>query len=470
MNVAKVAPPPPPPPPDRTFSTLAPGRYRLGVLAHGVMFEIARIRRERDQLFGELSVSLDNGNGRCVNGVLSVADFNLSGASSRRDRAKLLQERSRRADVDWPGHLEEFAQRILAAERTGTPAVELHTLDRPTPADIWTLDNFPLLRRHPMILFGDGGTAKSYFALYLAGCLAKQGLTVLYADWELAGEEHRDRLERLFGAQMPRILYARCERPLTVEGDRLVRIIQDEKVGFVICDSIAVACDGPPESAEAAAAYFRMVRQFNTGSLHIAHINRGEQAEMKPFGSSFWHNLARSTWFAKKSESSNLDTLVLGLFQRKANLGPTTPPIAFTLGFTDAPATTRVATATINDYDDLRAAKPLWQRMADILERRGPQTPAELADDLGAKEQTVRRLARRLPRKFKSMRSADSPIFKIGLIPARPYFADDTSPPVATAPTPASLPLAADEPPPPGDADAPQARTGRPKNRRSFTP
>jgi len=62
---------------------------------------------------------------------LSIADFNLSSARARQDRAKLLSLRANTGDLDWVGLVEEFCQRVLQAERTGQPAVDLRTLELP---------------------------------------------------------------------------------------------------------------------------------------------------------------------------------------------------------------------------------------------------------------------------------------------------------------------------------------------------
>jgi hypothetical protein len=185
------------------------------------------------------------------------------------------------------GFFEELRQRVSAAERAGSPAVDLRQLERPGATDAIYVSGLVLTRRHPTIIFGDGGSAKSYTALYLGGRLAEQGAAVALFDWELAGEDHRDRLERIFGPAMPRILYARCERALVHEVDRLYRIAREENIEFAIFDSIVLACAGPPESAEVAAEYFRAVRQIGVGSLHIAHISKQDGSDQKPFGSVF---------------------------------------------------------------------------------------------------------------------------------------------------------------------------------------
>lgn len=282
------------------FLTLSDDRYRFSLPTIAVVFEIDRLRREHNELVGELCVRCDLPGARTVvDGILSIADFNLSSARARSERAKMLAERAQtRRDVDWIALLEEFCQRVLQADRTGKPAVDLRTLPASTPEDELQVEGLTLLRRHPVILFGDGGAAKSYLGLYLAGRLAERGMKVAIFDWELAGEDHRDRLERLFWDGMPEVLYARCERPLVYEVDRLKRIVREHGIEYLFYDSVAFACDGPPESAEVAGRYLRAVRQIGPGSFHIAHVSKGENADQKPFGSVFWHNGARCTWYA----------------------------------------------------------------------------------------------------------------------------------------------------------------------------
>src|SRR5262249_41538434 len=160
-------------------------------------------------------------------GMLSSADLNFSSLRARQDRAKFLKDRANtNGAVDWFALVEEFCQNVFEAERTGDPAVDLRMLPRPERGDDIRIEGLVFPRRHPSILFGDGGAAKSYTALYIAGVLAQRGLNVALFDWELCGEDHRDRLERLFGPDMPAILYARCERPLVSETDRLRRIVR----------------------------------------------------------------------------------------------------------------------------------------------------------------------------------------------------------------------------------------------------
>ena len=374
-------------------------RYELELPALGITFEADRLRRERHELHGELTVRCAMPGAKTVNGVLNVGDFNFSSVRARQDRARLLEKRAgTNGDLDWFGLLEDLCQRVFEAERTGDPAVDLRELPRPEPGDEIRVEGIPLPRRHPTILFGDGGAAKSYMSLYLAGQLAVRGMRIALFDWELAGEDHRDRLERLFGSQMPQVFYARCERPVSVEGDRLRRIVRERGIEYAIFDSIAFACDGPPEAAEVAGRYFRAVREIGVGSLHVAHVNRSEQNDRKPFGSTFWHNGARSTWFIQASEQlGNDDTLRLGLFNRKANLGGLRAPTGFVLNFTED--RTYIRRGDVADTPDLAVKLSVRQRIAYVL-RKGALMPEQIAEEIEAEPETVRRTVRRYQRDF----------------------------------------------------------------------
>jgi hypothetical protein len=223
-------------------------------------------------------------------------------------------------------------------------------------------------------------------------------MRVAIFDWELAGEDHRDRLERLFWEGMPRVSYARCERALVYECDRLRRIVREEAIEFALFDSIAFACDGPPESAEVASRYFRAVRQIGGGSLHIAHVNKSDNGDQKPFGSAFWHNGARSTWFVKLADgAADCDTLHLGLFNRKANLGRLRPPVGYRVHFDEHRTTFQ--RENVADTPDLAGQMTVRDRMKALL-RKGAMTPESIAAEIDAKADTITRTARRYTNVF----------------------------------------------------------------------
>jgi hypothetical protein len=380
--------------PKAGFAVRGEDSYALHVPDKGVTLFVDRVRRERHELLGELAVYCSLPGARVVNGLaLSIADVNFSSARARQDRAKLLAARTNTRDLDWVGIIEEFSQRVIQSDRAGKPGVDLRELPRPSADDLLRIKGFVLPRRHPTVLFGDGGAAKSYTALWIAGSLAEQGISVGFFDWELAGEDHRDRLERLFPDGMPRIMYARCERPLVHEVDRLRRVVRDAGLDYIVYDSVAFACDGPPEAAEIASAYFRAVRQIGGGSLHIAHVSKAEGGDRKPFGSAFWHNGGRATWFVKAADGSDgSEPLSLGFFNRKANLGPLQPPLGFRVDF--GPNTTTFTRTEVADSPDLSGQLSVRQKMFALL-RRGSMAPEAIAEEIDADLETVRRTSRR---------------------------------------------------------------------------
>ena len=375
-------------------------RYTHSVPAFDITFDADRLRRERQELLGELTVRCGLPGARVVNGILSTGDFNFSSVRARQDRAKFLRDRAQTAGaVDWIGLLEDFCQRVFDAERTGDPAIRLRDLPAPERGDDIAMDGLVFPRRQPSIIFGDGGAAKSLTALHAAGKLAQRGLTIALFDWELCGDDHRDRYARLFRADMPpSLFYCRCERPLVSEVDRLRRIVREHGVDYAIFDSIAFACDGPPEAAEIAGRYFRAVREIGIGSLHVAHINKSDSGDQKPFGSAFWHNGARSTWFVKAVEQTGDDSVLqLGFYNRKSNLGPIRPPTSYAVTF----ASDRITfeRTDITDNPELAGKLTIRQRMVSVL-KRGSMSVQEIADEIDERVESVNKSIKRNHKHF----------------------------------------------------------------------
>jgi hypothetical protein len=382
----------------RDFHAFGEDRYCMAIPNIGVTLEVDRLRRESHELIGELSVRCALPGARTVDGCLLTADFNLSSLRARQDRAKHLAARANTRDqLDWVGLIEEFCQRVLQADRQGQPAVDLRQIKR-QESDLLEVEGIALSKRHPTILFGDGGAGKSYLALWLAGRLAEMGMRVAIFDWELAGEDHRDRLELLFPDGMPRILYARCDRALVHEADRLRRIVRENEIDFCVFDSVAFACDGPPEAAEVAGRYLRAVRQIGIGSLHVAHMTKSEGGDKKPFGSIFWYNGARSVWFVKADESlpTESNCLQIGLFDRKGNLRGSRQALGFKMEFTDH--ATRFRRMNVADSPELAKKLTVAQRVTLLL-RRGAKTVMTIADELDLDVNTVTQTVNRYVKK-----------------------------------------------------------------------
>lgn len=392
----------------RVFAEAGDQRYQMTVPTAGITFTAERVRRERHELHGELIV-LVNGQFKqartAPGGVLSIGDYNFSSVQMRSSRAKLLQGLA--GDgldwQDWHAILEDFTLRVFAAERKGKPAVLFADLPESSEetAAIWEIEGFPLLQTMPTVMFGDGGSGKSYFAMFLAGSLAGMGIPVVYADWEFSVGAHRERVGRMFKPIPRNLHYVKCDRPLKEETDRLARILRETGAKFLVADSIGFACDGPTESQEVAATYFRCLRQLGVGTLNISHIPKqnDERKEAQVFGSIYFRNGARSVWFVEKASENPIGQLRFGLHNRKNNVGDRLPSMAYSLTFDRG--MTKVVKVNLNEIDEIVASLPILDRMRRLMATRTEAfTIKDLADELSTTQPIVRSMLSRHKSQF----------------------------------------------------------------------
>lgn len=374
---------------DRVFRVLGEQRYELSLQPAGIVLHVERLRRESRELIGELSVRITGDFPRSktiLNGILNISDMNLSSQAARSTRGKILAERSGMAGIDWVGAVEQFAQQIIEAERLGDPFVNLADVpETDHDTESWDIGGVPVLRRLPTVLLGLGGSGKSYLAMWIAGHLAQLGVSVAYLDWELAGEEHRARLKRLF-QPAPAIAYLQCLHPLRERMDQLKRLLAERHCQFVVFDSVGPASRSSGSRMgdnDLGQEYFGLVRALNVGSLHVAHPPKNGEEEKDPtiYGSAFFSYLARSIWLVHAAEHRPHGTLPMALFHQKANVGPLLAPLGFQITFHGSERTT-VDPIQITDVDELAAKLPLLDRLKRLL-AAGPLTVKAIADELG---------------------------------------------------------------------------------------
>ncbi len=82
-----------------------------------------RERRETSETVGhchEMAVSVTNNLALSILSTLSTVSL-----------ITVVPARANVKEIDWLSLIEEYVQRVIAAERTGDPAVDLRTLERP---------------------------------------------------------------------------------------------------------------------------------------------------------------------------------------------------------------------------------------------------------------------------------------------------------------------------------------------------
>ena len=203
----------------------------------------------------------------------------------------------------------------------------------------------------------------------------------------------------LFGVDMPQVLYVRCVQSLIYEADNLARIVREKGIDYAVYDSIAFACSGAPESAETANSYFQAVRKIGAGSLHVAHVTKSDGGDQKPFGSVFWHNGARATYFVKANVVSRDGKLIhVRLINRKANLSGLCPDIRFKIEFTDERTiiTPDTSLDSLEVSGSVKGNKNVRDGMIlSLRENNVPMSYDELAEKLGFTQGAIRQAVSR---------------------------------------------------------------------------
>lgn len=329
------------------------------------------------------------------------ARLNLSSTQSKDRLAAKLAKQFKHRGINWDEALEWACQWVINRYRSGEPGILLRdALDDP---DLGQPLIPPLLTSDGItIIFGDGGSGKSYVSLALAlslhtGDPVIEGLEprvirrVAYLDWEWSARVHRRRMVRLLGDHLPDIAYLPCRLPIREERDRIRAFIREKRIDYVVIDSVALAAGNEPEAAETAIQFFNTVRELGVDALGIAHVTNqaARTSADRPFGSAYWHNSARSTWYLRRTaEDPVTGAFRVGLSQKKANEGRLHPTFGVEFSFDEN--RTYLRAVDWRDDPDLADQVPIKARLVDLL-KHGPLKVHEIADVTGIKPDTVRR-------------------------------------------------------------------------------
>lgn len=289
-------------------------------------------------------------------------------------------------------------------------ALDFEDLPEQSGADRFLIDQL-LPEGVPTVLFGDGSAGKSMLAMGMASALAagavsfagrtvRRQANVMYIDWETDSDPSAPKRRRrrvLDGMGFPREIHDAIPMkyvpahgaPLEDLVTSLRKSIERNGIEVVIIDSGAIACGGKPEDSDVATAFFRAVGRLRVTTLIICHISKGAQAEKrtpdKPFGSAFWHNLSRRTWYVSRSSEAGSDVIELGLYCKKNNDGRPPHPIGVRVEFEgdDGPVTfTKMDAGEITgaweNLDD-------WERAREVIkdQAQGVATLEVIAKGIG---------------------------------------------------------------------------------------
>lgn len=302
--------------------------YRFQWEAEGIEIVLDRIAEDgKAGPKGELTISLSRpGQTGHLHGPTR---FNLTAASTRAQLVKTME--ARMPDVMWYDIFEQFCHYSLRRWRDGNPILDL-TCVPPREQPRFLLDPF-IEQGGVTILFADGNTGKSSFALALAvtvatgmpvlGVRPATVTNVLYLDWEADADSHAERMRALAGSDVPAdaVHYRREVASLHESAPTLRRRIGELGIGLVVVDSLGASRGGEPESADTTIKTFNAIRSLEVPALCIDHVAKNATDNSKPFGSVYSYNLARLVWRMEKTQQEDDEHSTIALTNTKNNNG-----------------------------------------------------------------------------------------------------------------------------------------------------
>ena len=155
------------------------------------------------------------------------------------------------------------------------------------------------------ILHGTGGVGKGTLTAELIVDLVAAGHRVLLVDYEGHPEEWARRISGLGGAKgLAAVLYVSPSSSgwtgrrgaIWDQAPDLQSLAVEWGATYMVLDSIVPACGRTdPLKPEAAGQYAAAIVGIGLPALSLAHVTKADNAAY-PFGSIFWHNLARMSW------------------------------------------------------------------------------------------------------------------------------------------------------------------------------
>ena len=145
------------------------------------------------------------------------------------------------------------------------------------------------------ILYGTGGIGKGALACSWIARLVAEGHRVLILDYEGHPGEWARRIGSLDPSAAAGVSYLAPIGPLRSVADAIAYEADALDITYVVVDSAVMACGDDPMKPDAARSYGEGVIRLGRPVLTLAHVTKLDDARY-PFGSIFWHNLARTTW------------------------------------------------------------------------------------------------------------------------------------------------------------------------------
>lgn len=376
--------------------------FRFSFAAHGITVALSNLRDTGAGIYGEVTVTAP------ADGGVALARLNLLSSRGQADLTRMLAAAGKSAQA--LSHA--VCYQTVTAFREGEPIVRLiptAKISEPGPP----LMRKVLVKGQPNGVFAPGGEGKSLFAnatalAVAAGINLPAGLdviergNVLIADWESDRAVHEWNIAALAkGLKVSppsNVFYLRCSRPLLDDVGRFRRECDQKAIRYLIIDSYGAAAGTSPEGSDYCLPFFNALRSLRSVTkLIVTHTTKAQADQptgrSRPYGSVYFENECRCVWEIRKTEDIGTDTLTIGAFHRKQNVGRLHPP--FGLRFTFQDDAILLTGHDVGTSPDLLARTSLSWQLGEAL-KRGAQTTEELAEATQTDTDAVRKALHRM--------------------------------------------------------------------------
>ena len=391
----------------RVEANVGAGIYVFRYLEEHIAIRVDRITEDKKSLWGEITV---RGAFPPEPGWHHIfhEGLNLLAGRTRRSIAKLLRDQVQQIQhIDWDMVLEQVCLGVIQRHREGEPVVQVKDIPRPESIK-WRLEPI-MIEGVPTLVYGYGGTGKSYLAAYFASLISEgypaqrfipEPGPVLYLDYENTEVDNARRFDALYEglglADRSPVHYRRCSQRLATEIQEIQKIVLERGIQMVVVDTAGPACGGDPESAQSAIQFFMALRSLHVTSLVLAHKSK-MSGSLGPFGSVYWWNYPRNVLRVRKSQAEEEEVLHIGLFHEKANDGRLFKPIGLRLEFLSDGSEVSFAREEVGDIPELEENLGIAERIGIVIKHNkyNPMAVEEIAEELQAKPNTVLQALRR---------------------------------------------------------------------------
>jgi hypothetical protein len=318
-----------------------------------------------------------------------------------------------RSDGFWITALGFIQQETIRKHREGSPFVHMGNFVPDLESNRYLIEPF-IYANKISLLYGKGGSLKSWIALYLsvlcdlyaqdneAGFLPAPS-KVLWLSYEEDQQTVHERIQAIHKGLKyeadSAINFRFMTRPLVDDVSVLKQFCDEEDIGLIVIDSAIPASGGEASDSGAADRFFKGLQQLKGGKLVLAHEAKNSTVN-NPFGSVVFTNMPRSVWEIQSEADYDSSYAAVSLVHRKVNTGRRRKPIGLRFDFSpsDPPEWIRVRNYDLLSDPNLRHTISPRERIYQALSRHGTAMDLDLiVEETGLKNKEAEEVLKNKP-------------------------------------------------------------------------